>query len=90
VERRLAKAKSRREMRREARDAIISIGVFILGMFIIVISNGAIVVLYSQAFKVDLLQATVETTKIVLIANELVFLSLTILFVTKVLQDESY
>jgi len=71
-------------MRREARDAIISIAVFILGMFIIVISNGAIVVLYSQAFKVDLLQATVETTKIVLIVNELVFLGLTIVFVTKV------
>ena len=71
-------------MRREARDAIISIAVFILGMFIIMISNGAIVVLYSQAFRVDLLQATVETTKIVLIVNELVFLSLTILFVTKV------
>jgi membrane protease YdiL (CAAX protease family) len=71
-------------VRREARDAIISIAVFILGMLIIVISNGAIVVLYSQAFKVDLIQATIETTKIVLIVNELVFLSLTILFVTKV------
>jgi len=71
-------------MRREARDAIISIAVFILGMFIIIMSNGAIVVLYSQAFNVDFLQATIETTKIVLIVNELVFLSLTILFVTKV------
>jgi len=71
-------------MRREARDAIISIAVFILGMFIIIMSNGAIVVLYSQAFNVDLLQATVETTKVVLIVNELVFLSLAILFVTKV------
>jgi len=71
-------------MRREARDAVISIAVFILGMFIIIMSNGAIVVLYSQAFNVDLLQATVETTKVVLIVNELVFLSLAILFVTKV------
>jgi len=71
-------------MRREARDAIISVAVFILGMFIIIMSNGAIVVLYSQAFNVDLLQATIETTKIVLIVNELVFLGLTILFVTKV------
>jgi hypothetical protein len=71
-------------MRREARDAIVSIAVFILGILIIVISNGAIVILYSQAFKVDLIQATIETTKIVLIVNELVFLSLTILFVTKV------
>jgi len=71
-------------MRREMRDAIISIAVFILGMFIIIMSNGAIVVLYSQAFKVDLVQSTIETTKIVLIMNELVFLSLTVLFVTKV------
>jgi len=74
----------REEMRRETRDAIISIAVFTLGMFIIIMSNGAIVVLYSQRFNVDLLQATIETTKIVLIVNELVFLGLTILFVTKV------
>jgi len=71
-------------MRRETRDAIISLAVFILGMFIIILSNGAIVVLYSQAFKIDLVQSTIETTKIVLTVNELVFLSLTILFVTKV------
>jgi len=84
VEKRLATAKSLQGMRREARDALISIAVFILGMFIIIVSNGAIVFLYSQAFNVDLLQATIETTKIVLIVNELVFLGLTILFVTKV------
>jgi len=71
-------------MRRELRDAIISLAVFILAIFVIVMSNGAIVVLYSQTFKVDLLQATIETTKIVLIVNELVFLGLAILFVTKV------
>ena len=71
-------------MRRELRDAIISLAVFILAIFVIVVSNGAIVVLYSQTFKVDLLQATIETTKIVLIVNELVFLGLAILFVTKV------
>jgi len=71
-------------MRKEARDAIISIAVFVLGMFIIIMSNGAIVVLYSQRFNVGLLQATIETTKLVLIVNELVFLGLTLLFVTKV------
>jgi len=84
VEKGLATAKSLQGMRREARDALISIAAFILGMFIIIVSNGAIVFLYSQAFGVDLLQATIETTKIVLIVNELVFLGLTILFVTKV------
>jgi membrane protease YdiL (CAAX protease family) len=71
-------------LRKESRNALIAFGVFILSIVLITILDGLIVLYYAAATGLSLESATIATTRGVLVANELLFAILALLFFTKI------
>ena len=71
-------------MKRESRNALIALAVFILSIVLISVLDSLIVVYYAGMTGSDLEGASIATTKYLLVTNELILASLSILFFTKV------
>jgi len=71
-------------LRKESRNALIAFGVFILSIVLITILDGLIVLYYAAATGSSLESAAIATTRGVLVANELLFAILALLFFTKI------
>lgn len=71
-------------MKKESRDVLITVVVFILSIVLISLLDSLIVIYYARTTGIGLEGASVATTKFVLIVNEVLFASLALIIFTKI------
>jgi membrane protease YdiL (CAAX protease family) len=71
-------------LRKESRNVLVALGIFVLSIVLLSFSDGLIIVYYAQAYGLSLEESAIATTKLVIIVNELLFAFLAIFSFTKI------